>query len=383
MGFIKAFTDALGGTFADQWKDYYQPMPNVPMTAGVIPAVPVGQNNNRGANISGSTGIITNGSKILVPEGYALITVQDGEISGCIMEAGGFIYNSDDPNSKSIFAGDGIMAPLVTQTWERFKMGGQPAANQLALYVNMKEIPNNRFGTQSEIYWDDAYLNVQAGALARGSYTLKIVDPLLFVKRFVPATTIQNGQVFDFADMDNAAGTQLFNEVVGSLAQAFSIYTNDVNKGNRITKIQSDPSGLGEALSQAVEEGFAWKSDRGLIIEKVAIASIEYDEATKAILQDVRKADSLMGARGDSFLKSSIGRGLEAAGSNEGGGAMGMAFMGMGANAAGGIMGGFNNQQPAAEDPIAKLEKLKTMLDKSLITQEEYDKAKTDILGKM
>ena len=27
MGFIKAFTGAIGGTLADQWKDYFVPMP--------------------------------------------------------------------------------------------------------------------------------------------------------------------------------------------------------------------------------------------------------------------------------------------------------------------------------------------------------------------
>ncbi len=33
MGFIKAFTGALGGAFADQWKDFYKPMDMVPATA--------------------------------------------------------------------------------------------------------------------------------------------------------------------------------------------------------------------------------------------------------------------------------------------------------------------------------------------------------------
>lgn len=90
----------------------------------------------------------------------------------------------------------------------------------------MKEIPNNRFGTQSEIYWDDAYLGTQVGAMTRGTYTMKIVDPILFVKNFVPATyLLPNNEVFDFADMDNPAGEQLFNEVVGSLfSSIFQIY---------------------------------------------------------------------------------------------------------------------------------------------------------------
>lgn len=384
MGFIKAFAGAFGGTFADQWKDYLLPMQGVPATAGIYPAVPQGTNAGRGSNTKGSNNIISNGSKIVVPEGMALITLQDGALTGCITEAGGYIFNSDDPNAKSIFAGDGIFESIIKQSWERFKFGGQPGSNQAAFYVNLKEIPNNKFGTQAEIYWDDAYLNAQVGAVTRGTYTLKIVDPILFIKNFVPASYLSDGLVFDFADMDNDAGAQLFNEVVSSLSAAFSNYTNDPSKGNRITKIQGDQIGFAKSLSQAVEEGYQWKTDRGLEIVKVAIQAIEYDEDTKALLSDVKKADALSGARGNSFMQQSVARGMQAAGAN--GGGAGMAFMGMGMNAAGGVMGAMQqptqpaNSQPQ-EDPYEKLAKYKKMLDDGLITQEEYDEQKKKILG--
>ena len=382
MGFIKAFTGALGGAFADQWKDFYIPMQGVPVTAGIFPAVPQGTNSGRGSNTKGSNNIITNGSKIIVPEGTALITMQDGAITGCITEPGGFIFTSDDNNAKSMFAGDGFLSSTFGQSWERFKFGGQPGSEQLAFYVSIKEIPNNRFGTQSEIYWDDAYLNAQVGAVTRGTYTLKIVDPLLFIKNFVPMSYLQkNGEVFDFADMDNDAGVQLFNEVVSSLSAAFSNYTNDPSKGNRITKIQGDQIGFAKSLSQAVEEGYQWKTDRGLEIVKVAIQAIEYDEDTKKLLSDVKKADALSGARGNSFMQQAVSRGFQAAGEN-GGGATGMAFMGMGINSVGGAMGGLQQpiQQPQ-EDPMGKLKKYKEMLDAGLITQEDYDEQKKKLLG--
>lgn len=385
MGFIKAFAGAIGGTFADQWKDYFVPMLGVPATAGIIPAVKQETNNDRGSNTKGSENIISNGSKIIVPEGVALITMQDGAVTGCITEPGGFTFSSDDPNAKSIFAGDKMVSSLISQSWERFKYGGIPGSQQAAFYVNLKEIPNNRFGTQAEIYWDDAYLNAQVGAVTRGTYTLKITDPILFIKNFVPMTYLQSGEIFDFSDMDNDAGAQLFNEVVSSLSAAFSNYTNDPDKGNRITKIQGDQIGFAKSLSQAVEEGYAWKTDRGLEIVKVAIQAIEYDEDTKALLSDVKKADALSGNRGNSFMQQSVARGFQSAGEN--GGASNMAFMGMGLNAVGGAVGDLQQQptQPAStvttEDPMEKLAKMKKMLDEGLITQEDYDKAKEKILG--
>lgn len=408
MGFIKAFGGALGGTFADQWKDFYGPRQGIPGTAALFQAVPQGTNAGRGENTEGSENIITNGSKIIVPEGTALITLQDGAITGLIAEPGGYEFKSDDPNSKSLFSGDGILSSTIGTSWERFKFGGQPGSQQLAFYVNLKEIPNNRFGTQSEIYWDDAYFGTQVGCVTRGTYTLKIVDPLLFVKNFVPSKYLQPGApVFDFADMENDAATQLFNEVVGTLSAAFSNYTNDPSKGNRISKIQGDQIGFAQAMAKAVEDAYQWKSSRGLEIVKTAILAIEYDEDTKALMSDVKKADALSGARGNAFMQQAAARGIQAAGEN--GGGAGMAFMGMGINATGGVMGGMQQQptqssyqpafnqsaqtsqaastsqnvetQSAQSDVSNKLLEMKKLLDAGAITQEDYDKVKNQLLG--
>ena len=82
-------------------------------------------------------------------------------------------------------------------------------------------------------------------------------------------------------------------------------------------------------------------------------------------------------------MQQSVARGFQAAGEN-GGGAAGMAFMGMGMNAVGGAMGGLQQpvqQQAPQEDPVEKLAKYKKMLDEGLITQEDYDAQKKKILG--
>ena len=394
MGLIQAALGSIGGTLADQWKDFYTVPDGLPPTAALFAAVPRGTNAGRGANTKGSSNIITNGSKIVVPEGYGLLLLQDGAITGFAAEPGGYEWNANDINSQSIFTGGGFVESLVKQSWERFKFGGQPGSQQAAFFVSLKELPDNRFGTQSDIYWDDGYLNAQVGAITRGSYTLKIVDPILFVKSFVPATYLQGGQVFDFTDLDNAAASQLFNEVVGSLAPAFSLYTNDPGKGNRITRIQQDSVGFAKSLSDAVESAYQWKSGRGLAIVKTAIVSIEYDANTKELLKTVQRADALAGGRGNSNLQASVAAGIQAAGQNAGvGGIMGMGI------ATGGLGGLAGLQQPvvapataaaspaaapaapAADDPIVRLTKAKQMLDAGLITQADYDAVKAKALG--
>ena len=379
MGLLQAAVGSIGGTLADQWKDFYTVPDGLPPTAALFAAVPQGTNAGRGSNTKGSSNIITDGSKIVVPEGYGLLLFQDGAITGLAAQAGAYEWRSDDINSKSIFSGGGLVESLIKQSWERFKFGGQPGSQQAAFFVSLKELPDNRFGTQSEIYWDDGFLNTQVGAVTRGSYTLKIVDPILFVKNFVPAAYLRGGQVFDFTDMDNAAAGQLFNEVVGSLAPAFSAYTNDPSKGNRITKIQQDSVGFAKSLSDAVEAAYQWKSDRGLAIVKTAIVSIEYDANTKELLKNVQRADALSGARGNSNLQASVAAGIQSAGEN--GGAAGMMGIGMASGMMGGIGGLQQPAAPAADDPVAKLKKAKEMLDAGLITQSDYDALKAKALG--
>ena len=213
-----------------------------------------------------------------------------------------------------------------------------------------------------------------------------------------------NAKVYDFADMDNQAGEQLFNEVVGTLSAAFSKYTNDPSRGNRISKIQSDQLGFAAAMSQAVEEAYQWKSNRGLEIASTAILAIEYDEDTKELLKDVKKADALSGARGNSFMQQSVARGIQAAGENPNGGGASMAFMGMGMNAAGGMAQGVvqsadANQNPfinvnraqqqtqpqqsvqPASDPYEELKKAKELLDAGVISQDDFDAKKKSLLG--
>ena len=382
MGLVQAVVGAVGGMLGDQWKDFYTVPDGLSPTAALFAAVPRGTNAGRGSNTHGSSNIISNGSKIVVPEGYGLLLMQDGKITGFAAEPGGYEWRSDDVNSQSIFAGDGIVSPLIKQSWERFKFGGIPGTQQLAFFVSLKELPDNRFGTQSEIYWDDGFLNTQVGAVTSGSYTLKIVDPILFVKNFVPASYLQPGKVFDFTDLDNAAASQLFNEVVGSLAPAFSLYSNDPAKGNRISKLQQDSLGFAKSLSDAVENGYQWKSDRGLAIVKTAIVSIEYDANTRELLKTVQRADALSGARGNSNLQASVAQGIQSAGEN--GGAAGIMGLGM----ATGMMGGIGGLQqpvapaaPAADDPVARLKKAKEMLDLGLITQADYDALKAKALG--
>jgi membrane protease subunit (stomatin/prohibitin family) len=381
MGLIQSAKGAIVGTFTDQWKDFFTVPSDLKSTTALMPAVSVSTNTGRGGNQSASEDVITNGSKFIVPEGYALILLQDGAFTGFAAEPGAYEWNEDDINSQSIFSGDGFVSPLIMQSWDRFKFGGRPSSQQRGFFVSQQELSNNKFGTASEIYWDDSYLNAQVGALARGSYTLRITDPLLFLRNFVPTKYVQGKELFDLTDINNAAATQLFNEVISSLASALSIYANTPEVSNRMSRIQQDAVGFGKSLSEVVENNFKWRSERGIEIVSTALVAIEYDEASRELLKTVQRADALSGSRGNSNLQASLAAGFEAAGSTEGAaGILGLGF-------AAGSLGIGSIQQPSSpvsnipvEDPVAVLTKYKQMLDEDLISQADYDAVKAKLL---
>ena len=409
MGFIKAFAGALSGTFADQWKDFYTPRANVSETAAIFQAVPQAQNNGVGENTKGFSIFISNGSKIIVPEGTALITLQDGAITGFIAEAGGYEYRSDDPNSQSIFAGDGILSPLIKSSWEKVKFGGQPGSQQTAFYINLKEIAGNKFGTPETVYWNDSFLETKAGGMARGSYSVKLVDPLLFVKNFVPVKYLQPGApTYDFADMDNESASQLFDEFVATIPSAVTAASMDakLEQIDTMDYIQTKKAEFSVTMDNALETEHKWSTERGIKVSNINML-INYDEKTQALLdeiraddKEIRKAKRMGSAYSDNMagmMAAASGQAMNTAAGNENGAMMG--FMGLnfaqqqGAN----LMGAVNNmQQPAqqpqpvaqpapaaapAEDPTEKLLNAKKLLDAGAITQEDYDKLKAQILG--
>lgn len=379
MGLIRAAIGAVGGTFADQWKDFYTISSQLAPTAAISAAVKQGTDSGRGSNTMGSENVISNGSKIIVPEGYGLVLVQDGAFTGFVTEPGGYTWDSDSLDSASVFAGNGFWNPLVKASWERFKFGGRPTSQQQAFFVSLQELGNNKFASASEIYWDDKFMNTQVGANVRGVFSIQLLDPLLFIKTLVPQTYLQSGRSFDLTDLDNPSAQQLFNEVVGSLSSAFSAYVNDPARENRISQIQRDATGFGATLASVVDRDYSWRDARGITIVNTSIVSIQYDEASKAILQTVQRADALSGQRGNSNLQASIAAGLESAGSTEG--AAGILGIGLAAGSIG--LGSLQQSAPAeaAEDPFEKLSKLKKMLDAELISQADYDTAKNKLLG--
>ena len=88
MALIRAFTGALGGTFADQWLDIIT-VDRFDEHAALMPGIYQETNRGRGSNMRHSDAVISNGSRIYVPENTAAFIFDQSGIENIITESGG------------------------------------------------------------------------------------------------------------------------------------------------------------------------------------------------------------------------------------------------------------------------------------------------------
>ena len=218
MGLISAAVGAVGGTLADQWVDFF----TAPLSTSRPWSLPASSKSaTAGAGRTGAVrrNVVTDGSRIAVPENTAVIVTDGGGIVSVSTEPGYFVFRND--GQPSIFTGSWLRKSLIEQSWERFKFGGTPGQQQLIYFVNLREIRNQKFGTPGPLPYKDFSLvppgSAQAPVLrlkARGQYSLRIVDPIRFFRNFLPAN------VRSYSLADNAASSQLTQEFITAFQAA-------------------------------------------------------------------------------------------------------------------------------------------------------------------
>lgn len=355
MGLIKAFTGALSGQFANQWLDYIAPPSNMTDHVLLAKGVAQGTNAGRGENTKGNTNIISEGSKILIPENVAMITVENGGITGVVTEPGGYVFTTKDvPEAKSVFSGGGLISATLGASWEQFKRGGVPGNQQMVFFVNLKDIAGLRYGTQNPIRYKDAnYANTMLAVTSNGTYTIKVVDPILLFKNLIPVD-IASGQGRETFELgggsDGGVEDSLFAGFIGSLAVALSTYTKG---GKSIDDIQGGTVEFAKALNEAVETNYQWGTKYGLSVVNVQPMGLDWDQQSIDLINKFNMGNLMQGGVGAAYAQTQIAEGFNAAGQN--GGASNMMGMGMGV----GMMGGMGGvASPVGTNPVLQQQML-------------------------
>lgn len=329
MGLIKAGAGALGGTLADQWKEFFY---CDAIDNDVLVVKGKKKVSNRSSNTKGEENIISNGSGIAVNEGQCMIIVEQGKIVEVCGEAGEYIY--DASTEPSIFVGglgEGIKNTFKTVA-RRFTFGGDTAKDQRIYYFNLKEIMDNKYGTANPVPFrvvdQNIGLDIDISIRCHGTYSYKIADPLLFYTNVC-------GNVSSQYHRDEIDG-MLKAELLTALQPAFARISN---LGVRYSALPGHTTEIVDALNEILDE--KWFKLRGLKISSLAINSVVANKEDEELIKNAQKTAILRNpAMAAATLVEAQSAALKEAAANEGGAMVGFMGMNMAQNA-----GGLNAQE--------------------------------------
>ena len=399
MALIRAFTGALGGTFADQWLDIIT-VDRFDEHAALMPGIYQETNRGRGSNMRHSDAVISNGSRIYVPENTAAFIFDQSGIENIITESGVYEYRTG--GTESVFAGDGIGKSIFGQIGERFKYGGEPVANKRVAYVNLREIRGLKFGTPAPLMYHDRFYDTDLDIRARGMMSLRITNPTAFIRQFVPPNV-------DYISFDDPkTKSQLLSEFM----QSFSVALNSLSNEYRISELPSQANAIAQAI--AADEGNAgtWESRFGIHLAGIGIESIEFTPESRELVKqysanrmNVAAYENVSQQASNIAAQQKIAQGVQESGFGDMGGMMlGVGFA-QGVNPMTGAMPGQQVAQQAAvagaapasqpeasqassgqpamslSEQMDALKSLKELLDAGILTQEEFNLKKRQILG--
>ena len=347
MGLIKAITGAVGGTLADQWKEYFY---CEAMDADVLVTKGQKRVSGRSSNTKGSDNIISNGSGIAVADGQCMMIVDQGKIVEVCAEPGEFTYDSS--SEPSIFAGS--LGQSIIDTFKemgrRITYGGDTGRDQRVYYFNTKEIIDNKFGTANPVPFRvvdrNIGLDIDVSLRCNGIYSYKLENPMLFYTNVCGNVESE----YRRSEID----TQLKTEFISALSPALAKISDLQVRPNQIPAHTEELSAImNEALTQK------WGELRGIKVVSIAMnpptlpeedAEMIKQAQRTAIMRDpTMAAATLVGAQADA---------MKSAAENSAGAMTG--FMGFGmAQQAGGMhaqnlfaMGAQQQQQqPAPAQP--------------------------------
>ncbi len=336
MGLLKATTNSISQVVGDQFKEFI-----TPATTDKSVLVQKGVVNHGVGNTNPTEGIITNGSKIVIPEGYAMMIVDNGAIKEFSAEAGEFIW--DQSSEPSIFEGgffNGI-GESIKRIGNRITFGGQTAHDQRVYYVNLLNITGNKFGsTNTETIFDPVYGSVEITFF--GEYSFKVVDPTILI------TNILGSMPKDEVTVDEVVGGQLKMEFTSNVSTCIAdlMTTNNISF-NTVQKYKNE---VVKVMNNLLDE--SWIKQYGLEIQDMAL-NINASDESKAIIREVDAEISREKRRGDMYAANPSGMMAAAtadamvnASKNENGAMMGFMGMNMGQNVGASVMGEAANMTP-------------------------------------
>ena len=380
MGIFDAAFDSLGGVLADQWKDVVTVAPFDEHTA-VAPGIRKSSQNGRGANM-GAEDILSNGSIIFVPENTAAFIFSQAGIEQVITQPGGFEYRDGE---ASVFDEQdrrekGLGKIILDQAVDRIGFSGMSSEEKRVAFVNLREMRGLKFGTRGPLAYNDLFYGTDLEVFSYGSFSVQVSDPELFVRNFVPAN------VSSYSLDDPQARSQLLSEFLNSFIAA----VNSLSATYRVSQLPSQTNEIAAAISSEDENAGTWPERFGLRLAAVAIENIEFSDESRELVRQfsekkmgVRAYEDVSQRAANVAAQQMIAQGVRDNGLGDGGGMLFGMNLAQSLNPQNASTPSSQGSPSATslDDQIETLKKLKDLLDLGILSQQEFDAKKREILG--
>lgn len=285
------------------------------------------------------------GAQLIVRESQVAIFVNEGKLAD-VFYPGTYTLTTNN-------------LPLLTNLKHWDKLFDSPFKSDV-YFVNMKQFLANAWGTSQPIMMKDDNFGILR-LRAFGKYSFKIKDPGYFIKQIMGLSPICSLSAIE---------PQLKNLIITSITDTLS------NSHVSAIDIPSSQLQLSEKTSNILGVKF---SDLGLELLSFTIESVSLPEAVQEAI-DKRASIAAIGSL-DNLTKYNVAESLNNGGSSNSD-VIGLATsLGLGSVVAQQVVSSVNNK---TEETIeAKLQSAKNLLDKGLISQEDYNNIKSDLLGKI
>ena len=388
MGILDAAFDAFSGTLADQWKDIVTVGEFDERTA-VAPGVRKRNNEGYGYN-QGQSNILSNGSIIYVPENTAAFIFSQSGIENVIAKPGGYEYRDGQLSvfDKQSRDESGIVKTLFNQTAQRIGFSGMSADDKRVSFVNLRELRGIKFGTRGPLAYNDLYYETDLEVYAYGLFSIKIVEPVAFVRNFLPA----NARSYSFNDLESRI------QLVAEFLHSFIVALNSLSTEYRISQLPSQAGKIADQIRSEGENAGTWKERYGIELCGVAVENIEFSDDSRELVRSysekkmsVRAYEGVSAQAGNMAAQQMIAEGVRENGLGDGGNML----FGLG------LAESLNPQnasqateeaapakdvdaKPAAtsvDDQVETLKKLKELVDMGILTPDEFTAKKKQLLG--
>lgn len=297
------------------------------------------------------------GAQLTVREGQAAILVKDGKIADVFTPGR---YELETANM-----------PVLT-TLMSWKHGFESPFKVDVYFVRTTQVTDQKWGTPNSILKRDAEFGM-VRLRAFGSYSYKVSDPGKFLMEIVGTD-------------GNFGPDEINGQIRACILTAFSdaLGESDIATIDLVAQYKELGSVIGEEMGEEL-------ASFGLKLTRFLISNISLPPELEKML-DKRIGMGMIGNDMGKFTQYQAANAMEAAASNPGGGAsegiglgaglaMGQAMASAMSGAAAAPVAAAAPAASAGDDLVARLGKLKGLLDAGLISQDDFDTKKAEILA--